>query len=592
MKNIKYFLMFFTAVAMFTACKEQADWTPGAPDTNMGVYFPELSVLNVTAEDTSVQVKVSRNNATEAAEISVRSVEVTEGFDPDTAESIFTIDRAVSFEAGSNETVLNIAFDGSLLEVGKKYSLDIQLDQAEASNYAISAYVFTIQIPEPWSNWGTGTYVDDYFRVLMAAAGSDIAAGYTAPIQFQKHDLDPNRIRVVNPAGQRLFGEMWGGVPGFFVYQNENDSYIEFDITDPNNVKLAENPTMLNVGINFGADGILPACLYIVESEAGDGSYAAPIIYDNGKIIFPQGGVVMGYLADGEINGWLANTEGLMMYATPGVVLADYSFYVEYTGMNVAADNKTTSANLDFYYGADVASFKFTVLEGNVTDVTDAVAAIVAGSEDIEIFEGTTDEEVFTASVKLANAGMYTVVTVPYDAAGAAQAEDAYVYSFYFPGLGASEIPEVEVRVAVGSVAEITGNPAHEANYPSSTSFCIYMEADGTQIKQIAGFVDLASEIPAGITDEELLAKGEVYPADFIADLVAQGYTLAVYGNGITPETTYEIAVGFTTIYGELKTYRTQYTTPAAPAEEGGEEEETPAEPSKFQFRASAYSAN
>lgn len=591
MKNIKYFLMFFTAVAMFTACKEQADWTPGAPDTNMGVYFPELSVLNVTAEDTSVQVKVSRNNATEAAEISVRSVEVTEGFDPDTAESIFTIDRAVSFEAGSNETVLNIAFDGSLLEVGKKYSLDIQLDQAEASNYAISAYVFTIQIPEPWSNWGTGTYVDDYFRVLMAAAGSDIAAGYTAPIQFQKHDLDPNRIRVVNPAGQRLFGEMWGGVPGFFVYQNENDSYIEFDITDPNNVKLAENPTMLNVGINFGADGILPACLYIVESEAGDGSYAAPIIYDNGKIIFPQGGVVMGYLADGEINGWLANTEGLMMYATPGVVLADYSFYVEYTGMNVAADNKTTSANLDFYYGVDVASFKFTVLEGNVTDVTDAVAAIVAGSEDIEIFEGTTDEEVFTASVKLANAGMYTVVTVPYDAAGAAQAEDAYVYSFYFPGLGASEIPEVEVQVAVGSVVEITGNPAYEANFPSSTSMCIYMEADGTQIKDIVGFV--GTEVPADVPVEDMLAEGESY-AEFIPDLVSDGYALAVYQN-LKPETTYDIAIGFTTIYGELKTYRTQYTTSAAPVEETpeeGGEEETPAEPTKFQFRTFEYAAN
>ena len=89
---------------------------------------------------------------------------------------------------------------------------------------------------------------------------------------------------MVNPAGQRLFGEMWGGVPGFFVYPNEEDSYIEFDITDPNNVKLAQNPAMLNVGINFGADGVLPACLYIIEDEeAADGSYAAPITYVDGN---------------------------------------------------------------------------------------------------------------------------------------------------------------------------------------------------------------------------------------------------------------------------------------------------------------------
>lgn len=609
MKNIKYFLMFFTAVAMFTACKEYADWTPGAPDTNMGVYFPELSVLNVTAEDTSVQIKVSRINTTDAAEISVRSLEVTEGFDPDTAESIFTVDRSVSFEAGSNEATLNIAFDGSLLEVGKKYALDIQLDQTEASSYAISAYVFTVIIPEPWSDWGTGTYVDDFYRVLMAAAGSDIPAGYAAPIKFQKHDLNPNRIRVVNPAGQRLFGEMWGGVPGFFVYPNEEDSYIEFDITDPNNVKLAENPAMLNVGINFGADGVLPACLFIIEDEeAGDGSYAAPIIYDNGKIIFPKDGVVMGYIADGEVNGWLANSEGMMMYATPGVVLADYSFYVEYTGMTVAADNKTTTANLDFYYGVDVDTFKFTVLEGNVTDVTEAVDAIVAGSEDIVIYEGNTDEDFASFSVNISNAGMYTVVTVPFNAEGEAQPNDAHVYSFYFPGLGANEVPSVDIQIAVGSVVDITGNPAYEADYPSATSMCIYMQADGTQIKSITAFV--GTGVPAEVTDEEVLAKGKDM-SDFIPDMVEKGYALAVYG-GLTEGTTYDIVLGFETIYGELKTFRTTYTPTAATTpeeggeneggeneggenvdpEEGGEEEETPAEPSRYQFRTFTYSGN
>ena len=47
--------------------------------------------------------------------------------------------------------------------------------------------------------------------------------------------------------------------------------------------------------------------------------------------------------------------------------------------------------------------------------------------------------------------------------------------------------------------------------------------------------------------------------------MIENGYALAVY-TGLTPGTTYDIFLGFTTIDGETKYFRTAYT-PAAAAE-------------------------
>ena len=46
--------------------------------------------------------------------------------------------------------------------------------------------------------------------------------------------------------------------------------------------------------------------------------------------------------------------------------------------------------------------------------------------------------------------------------------------------------------------------------------------------------------------------------------MVEKGYALAVY-TGLTPGTTYDVFLGFSTIYGETKYFRTAYT-PAANA--------------------------
>ena len=294
--NFIYLLLAFVGVLSMTSCEHQyADYTPGAKDGNMGVYFPSTAKLVVTAESTSVDIAVARLVADEQATVSVRADEVV-GAD-EQPSGLFTFPASVDFNAGESETTYTIAFDGSQLVEGKEYSILVQLQPTEATNYAISEYVFTIIIPEPWEEWGEGLYVDDFYRDIMTLADVNLEPGYVAPVVFEKHGDNPNRIRVKNPASDDVFGNLWGSVPAFLNF-DDNDHYIEFDITDPNNVVLAQNPVMLGFDINY-EDGAVPACLYVPENE--DGSYKAPITFKDGFITFPQNNVLLGIIDGGSL---------------------------------------------------------------------------------------------------------------------------------------------------------------------------------------------------------------------------------------------------------------------------------------------------
>ena len=85
------------------------------------------------------------------------------------------------------------------------------------------------------------------------------------------------------------------------------------------------------------------------------------------------------------------------------------------------------------------------------------------------------------------------------------------------------------------------------------------MQADGTQLRSITAFV--GTDIPSEMTNEDILAYGED-GSDFIPDMIDNGYALPVY-HGLEPGSTYDIVLGFETIYGELKTFRLQHTTAA-----------------------------
>ena len=548
--------MAFVGVIAMTSCEHPyADYTPGAQENNQGVYFPGKIDFTVSAEDTFVEIPVARTNDAEAAEVAYR-VE---------ADELFTYGRTVSFAAGATDAIIKIEFDGSALVVGQKYDIKIQLDQAEATAYAVSEYTFSVTLPEPWVSMGQGIYFDDLICYTLAEPGAYLGMG--AYVEFQQHAEETHRIRVVNPFGPETVAAMWGGLPSWMSFA-EGTHYIEFDVTNPDDVKIAPcadlveftyegytyNAFMLGIGI--------PANSYDL---AFSWDPSQKFVLKDGIIKFPAEGIALSAFVGGNYLGDFdaANQMGYLQYYLPGTSFVNYDMYVEYGGMKVEADNATTSVVLNFGFGGNVEAFKFAVVDGNITDATAIVEAIVAGSEEYAIYEGNIETYEYTVPVQ--GSGMKTVVAVPY-AEGEAQVDYALVYSFYFPGMGGGELPEVDITVAIDSVVGITGNPDYEANYPSDSTMCIYMEANAEELTAIKGFV--GTGVPAEVTPEEVFAQGGEDFSDFIAEMAENGYALAVY-KGLTPGTTYDVFLAFTTIYGETKYFREQYT-PGAAAEQTG----------------------
>lgn len=562
--NFIYLLLAFVGVVAMTSCEHpNADYTPGAKEDNLGVHFLNTKGFNVTADATSVDIKVARLVADEAVDVSVRAAEVEDA--EGNTSGLFTLPSSVSFAAGETEANYTITFDASELEVGRVYSINVQLDQTEATAYAISDYVFTITLPEPWSDWGTGLYVDDFWKDLWALAEVDFSAGYQSEVLFQRHDEDPNRIRIVNPASMDVFGNLYGAVPGFLIFDESKDYYMEFDVTDPNNVKLVQNPVMLGLQINF-SDGAVPACLYVPENE--DGSYIAPITYVNGVIRFPQENVLLGIIDGGQLymaTGAMSNADGLLMYVTPGAELTDYTMAVSYNGMKVSADNTTAKALIEFAFAQDVEEYAFTIVEGDVTDdYAEQLAAIIDG----------TDESAVRASVEedsweidgLAQ-GLYTIVAVPY-AGGEAITDSAIAYSFFFNGIGST--PEVNIDVELGApskLVEAERSEEVEKNSPACYSVGVKIVADASQLKAIKYFVGNGASVDAAIeagnlTLDQLFAKpyGGDVPATWMDALVKNGSVVGAIN--VTPGVKATVFLRFETIYGKSIDVRNEYTVP------------------------------
>lgn len=540
MKNFKflYLLLAVVGAVAFTSCTEE--WYPGEPDTNAGVYFPNTSAIVVTPETTSVDIVVERTNTADDLTVSVRA-EAAE----DAADFLSVTSSSVTFAAGEQSSVLTVAiFNAANMQQGVKYQINIKLGAEHASTYGVSEAVFTFMLPEPWVDYVDesgkliyGTYIDDFFPAFL-----EYEAGYAVPMQIQKHESDPNRFRVVEPFGTKFCKDMLGGVPAFMSITD--GAYIEFDVTNPADVKVVNNPVFTGVHVNFTDLGAMPISMIVSDAPGS-------VTFEDGVFRFAPNAVTMDAADAGSM---AVNSSGLMAYVLPGGVVTDYKLSVKYTGMYVAADNSTAEAVLEFGAGADVEAIKYTVVEGDVTaDYASVVASIVDGSANplIEI----TEAEQLTQEIELAR-GSWTVVAVPYGAEGAVE-NKAVAYSFWFNGVG--EVPQVDVEVRFGSMLELTGEESEQ--YSSDYWVGIGIVANGDDVKSIKAFVNtLATVENSGMSYEAIVAGyGQDFSAD-IAELKANGS--AIVGPFNLPLETEAIAlVAVETIYGEVKFFSATCTT-------------------------------
>ena len=550
MKNFKflYLLLAVVGAVAFTSCTEE--WYPGEPDTNAGVYFPNTSAIVVTPETTSVDIVVERTNTAEDLTVSVRSQAAENAVD-----FLSVTSKSVTFAAGEQSSVLTVAVSNAAnMQKGVKYQINIKLDAEQASTYGVSEATFTFMLPEPWVDYVDesgkliyGTYIDDFFPAFL-----EYDAGYAVPMQIQKHESDPNRYRVVEPFGTKFCKDMLGGVPAFMSITD--GAYIEFDATNPADVKVVNNPVFTGVHVNFTDIGAMPISM-IVSDDPGS------VTFEDGVFRFAPNAVTMDAADAGSM---AVNSTGLMAYVLPGGVVTDYKLSVNYTGMYVAADNSSAEAVLEFGAGADVEAIKYTVVEGDVTaDYASVVAAIVDGSADplIEI----TEAEQLTQEIALTR-GSWTVVAVPYGADGAVE-NKAVAYTFWFNGVG--EVPQVEVEVRFGSMYELTGEESEQ--FSSDYWAGIGIVANGDDVKSVKAFVStLAAVENSGMSYDYILSN---YGQDFSSVIASlKEYGSAIVGPFNLPLETEAIAlVAVETIYGEVKTFTATCTTTNTTGIEFGE---------------------
>lgn len=557
MKSLKYILLFLAAAVTFTACEEE--WTPGEPDAAQCVYFPsDIRSFTLSTEDTSVEFPVYRAVAGDAVAVNL----LTSVVDPTTESEtdLFTVPTSVSFEAGKDQTSFVITFDATQLEAGVNYQVLLQVKDAEfRGNYGLSSLSFTIGLPEPWVTLGEGIYRDNFYSCLV----NGLDPGYMAYVDIQQHAVETHRVRAYALFGRNMMASFYGGIPEFVEYYAE-DMSLEFDLTDPEAViikgdadAIFESPAQ---SVGFNMDGMK---LHLVMNDATKLG-----VYRDGIISFPHPNSF--YIIDEEYYGLYGNDAGLLAFALPGASFVDPSISASYAGMTVNAQGEA-KAIIEFSLGLDITSYKFVVLE---QDATATAEEVIAG-----ILDGTLEEGVYVAedASQLAwelpiKKGVFTVVAVPYIGE---DAYDAYVEKFYFPGAEV-QMPEFVAEVIVDSIYNITGNPAIEESYPTTSSFGIYLGSEmGDAIKSITYFVGKGA-LDEKIDDSVYIANGKDASA-FIPDIIEKGYAIMAFQN-MQAGMECGVLISFDTVYG-VKTFRTTYTIPTEAPEipetpETGDEEE------------------
>ena len=413
MKAIKK-LLYFLAVAgttMFaSSCTDDLEYNPAGQPSGQQVYFAVdlAETINLEENSSSVTIPVSRVVTKEAASFSIFATEES---------GLFTIPSTVDFAAGESTANLVITYTYSALTQDQAYSCTLTIGDTEnTSPYGMTSYEFSLIAPSPWTSLGMATYTED---VITAAYGID---NVSFEVEIQQSDNNEGMYRLKNlyRAGTGLFS--------FYNFKDAtgaaSDYYITIDCTNPDAVTIAEQPLGFTI-VGLGE-------LRLFSTAAGT--------FKDGVITFPKNGLslVIPTVSD----NFPTNGSGLFRLVLPGVSdVAAPAVTVAYKGSFIDAASNKSNAVLDFTLNETATSYKFAVVEGNITKdeaaLTETAGKIVDGS--LESTEGTASGSVL---YPLAVSGTFTVVAVPFNAEGDAGA--AAAAAFIYSADGAPDIVQVQ----------------------------------------------------------------------------------------------------------------------------------------------------
>lgn len=538
----KFLLMGIVAVAgLLSACTSSDDFEPGPKDSGAQVYFPNTipSEFNVGDDESSVTIPVRRVVTDAAMTVNILA-SIEQG-----QEGILNIPSSVSFEAGSDLANLVITFNRSALVDGTEYKASLLLnDEQNLTQYGNNMIDITI-IPWPWEELGTGKYRDGWLCGLFDGNLVEL------DVTIHKHKSQEGVYMVEEMFGWTFMTEFFGAtqseLSGQFSYTPTN---ITIDCSDPANVKIAKQYTGITEGVHNYGD-------FLIES-------AAPGTFVNGVITFPEDGI-NAYMTGYSSNPLPTNPDGTFRIMLPGAEITDYTLTAAYGGMLVNSDNTSASAVIDFTYGADVTGIHYVIAEGDVETSAATLAAQIANGTAENIL--TIEDFVVGAgsvSIKadLTTPGPYTVVALPLDNTNKALENNVAAVSFYFPGMGGSEIPDCDIQAMMGLVSEYS--PEDLAEYPDATS--LYFEIKGSELKSLKIVLAATSDVNAlleqGTTYDQMVESGGEDYSTLVPKINQDGGISNIW-TGLSEKTSYTMIVKASNTYGKSAVVTAECATAA-----------------------------
>lgn len=570
MKNLKmlYIALIALVAGAFSACT--TDYEPGPQAKGPQVMFlannPTSLEFTGDVNENTQKLTLARVEKDEALSVYLLT-EIAEG-----DESIFSIPESVTFAAGEATAELVYTVDQSKLANDKTYTVNfIIADENLTTSYGYNEWKVKYAL-NPWElvKDSKGNNAKGKFRGVDLLTGLyNFDPTIEIDVDIYEHKTNKGVYKVENPWKPSVMASI--GVKNEEEAASEGVKFspadFEIDCSDPNCVWFKMQSTGCDMG--YGLTYVMSFYWYD-QTYLGGAQNAQPGTLSEGVITLPvKGSLAMepGY-DDGAYYG---NSNGLFRIILPGYEISDYSLAVEYDGMDVAADNKTTTAKFKFTYGADVTGIKYMIVNGDVeSDPTEALTTLFAGEDknikSVENFKQGGKEVGIKSEL---TQGIYSIVAVPVDKSGALRTKEAIVKSFYFAGMGVAEEHPCEIGVIATKFS--VAYPDYASLYPDTEAlaFCIY----GTEIKDVkfiylptAKLNELLAE--EGVTLEGIITEnnfndGENYSVDLTRVNSDNGWTSNAIGldDGIE----YTIAVLGQNIYGETATATVAHTTDALP---------------------------
>lgn len=549
-KFFKIFAVAALACATFVACEQEFDsYDPAAPETTAQVYFSKdaATTINILGEE-SVEIPVMR--AVNGAGVTAN---ITATVDAEYAD-LFTIPTSVAFADGETATSLVITFDPAKLTYGTKYPISLQIASDLITDYGKDLINLVLDYPEPLKSLGMGLFTDDAMAPLFSMEAP------TFEVEIIENTVNPNVLLAKNAYGGQYWIDVFGAPDSF---KDMPDSYLEFDITDPNKVQIKKQS--LGVDLGYGTN-------YIFTDYTGKSEFGT---FKDGIISFPVGTV---YIEDDD-GAYAMNRSGLFRLVMPGVVLADYSLSLIANGTKVV--DGLAYPVVDAIFGADVAQMTMAVLPGhyqNKSSVWSQVPALIeqgaVEAVTVDAYDQTVEEDKDSEVARMSivgpealEAGIYTAFVIPVNADGESQLGDIQAISFYVNEVDPT-VPEFEFYQLAFLPSQFPELAAELGVEDDHNTIMLYYEAPENYVREWKQLITKSETLDEFFEENKDVTLAQLVKAsgddmDF-ADLNNYGvYYDAV--TGLSAKTSYSIVDYVVDIYGNVYCERMDVTTAADP---------------------------